>query len=254
MKRRMALRAATKAVSATKIGKIALGVGAAGVAASQYLKSKMKKDEPEKKNKSSSNESYKKGREEGSKKFKQLNEKVSNTAGQVTGFLTGKRYGGAMKKMGGGMMKANEGEFIKRRKALRGVNPFSKQKLSEAKDYKKYLKGLGKATSEVRGAKLNSPAYNINTYDQKSYEKITGDKGKAVFKDYKGLGIKNEDQYFKEKNAYAKKMGLPKPLMASEKFKNFTKTIGVLPKVKHPFEKKGADKFTKLKTLESSKL
>jgi hypothetical protein len=49
MKRRMALRAATKAVSATKIGKIALGVGAAGVAASQYLKSKMKKDEPEKK-------------------------------------------------------------------------------------------------------------------------------------------------------------------------------------------------------------
>ena len=249
LKRRMDLRAATKAVSATKIGKIALGVGAAGVAASQYLKSKMKKDEPEKKNKSSSNESYKKGREEGSKKFKQLNEKVSNTAGQVTGFLTGKRYGGAMKKMGGGMMKANEGEFIKRRKALRGVNPFSKQKLSEAKDYKKYLKGLGKATSEVRGAKLNSPAYNINTYDQKSYEKITGDKGKAVFKDYKGLGIKNEDQYFKEKNAYAKKMGLPKPLMASEKFKNFTKTIGVLPKVKHPFEKKGADKFTKLKTL-----
>ena len=82
----------------------------------------------------------------------------------------------------GGVMKANEGEFIKRRKALRGVNPFSK----------------------------------------------TAD------------GIHN---------AYAKKMGLPKPLMASEKFKNFTKTIGVLPKVKHPFEKKGADKFTKLKTL-----
>jgi hypothetical protein len=47
LKRRMDLRAATKAVSATKIGKIALGVGAAGVAASQYLKSKMKKDEPE---------------------------------------------------------------------------------------------------------------------------------------------------------------------------------------------------------------
>ena len=48
LKRRMDLRAATKAVSATKIGKIALGVGAAGVAASQYLKSKMKKDENEK--------------------------------------------------------------------------------------------------------------------------------------------------------------------------------------------------------------
>jgi hypothetical protein len=42
LKRRMDLRAATKAVSATKIGKIALGVGAAGVAASQYLKSKIK--------------------------------------------------------------------------------------------------------------------------------------------------------------------------------------------------------------------
>ena len=49
LKRRMDLRAATKVVSATKIGKIALGVGAAGVAASQYLKSKMKKNEPEKK-------------------------------------------------------------------------------------------------------------------------------------------------------------------------------------------------------------
>ena len=48
LKRRMDLRAATKAVSATKIGKIALGVGAAGVAASQYLKSKMKKDKNEK--------------------------------------------------------------------------------------------------------------------------------------------------------------------------------------------------------------
>ena len=49
-KRRMALAAAKKAASATRIGKIALGVGAAGVAASQYLKSKMnKKDEPKKK-------------------------------------------------------------------------------------------------------------------------------------------------------------------------------------------------------------
>ena len=76
----------------------------------------------------------------------------------------------------------------------------NKGKLGEAKDYKKYLKGLKKTTSEVRGAKLNSPAYNITTYDQKSYEKAGG-KGKAVFKDYKGLGIKNEDQYFKEKNA-----------------------------------------------------
>ena len=41
---------AKKALKATRIGKIALGIGAAGVAAQQYLKSKMnKKDEPKKK-------------------------------------------------------------------------------------------------------------------------------------------------------------------------------------------------------------
>jgi hypothetical protein len=52
-KRRMELAVpkdiANKALKATRIGKIALGIGAAGVAASQYLKSKMKKDEPKKK-------------------------------------------------------------------------------------------------------------------------------------------------------------------------------------------------------------
>jgi hypothetical protein len=48
-KRRMALAAGEKALKASRIGKIALGIGAAGVAASQYLKSKMKKDEPKKK-------------------------------------------------------------------------------------------------------------------------------------------------------------------------------------------------------------
>jgi len=49
-KRRKMLAGVTKAASATKIGKIALGIGAAGVAAQQYLKSKMKKkDEPKKK-------------------------------------------------------------------------------------------------------------------------------------------------------------------------------------------------------------
>jgi len=42
-KRRMALAAAKKAASASKIGKIALGIGTAGVAASQYIKSKMNK-------------------------------------------------------------------------------------------------------------------------------------------------------------------------------------------------------------------
>ena len=42
-KRRMALAAAKKAASASRIGKIALGIGTAGVAASQYIKSKMNK-------------------------------------------------------------------------------------------------------------------------------------------------------------------------------------------------------------------
>jgi hypothetical protein len=49
-KRRMALAAAKKSASASRIGKIALGIGAAGVAAQQYLKSKMnKKKDVEKK-------------------------------------------------------------------------------------------------------------------------------------------------------------------------------------------------------------
>jgi len=48
MKRRKELGAAGKALSATRIGKIALGVGAAGVAAQQYLKGKKKKDKNKK--------------------------------------------------------------------------------------------------------------------------------------------------------------------------------------------------------------
>ena len=48
-KRRMALAAAKKTASASRIGKIALGIGAAGVAAQQYLKSKMNKKKDVKK-------------------------------------------------------------------------------------------------------------------------------------------------------------------------------------------------------------
>ena len=43
-KRKMALEAGKKALRASTVGKIALGVGSVGVAAQQYLKSKMKKD------------------------------------------------------------------------------------------------------------------------------------------------------------------------------------------------------------------
>ncbi len=49
LKRRKELGAAGKALAATRIGKIALGVGAAGVAAQQYLKSKMNKKKDVKK-------------------------------------------------------------------------------------------------------------------------------------------------------------------------------------------------------------
>ena len=49
-KRRMKLVGAKKALASTRIGKIVLPIAAAGVAAQQYLKSKMKKkDEPKKK-------------------------------------------------------------------------------------------------------------------------------------------------------------------------------------------------------------
>ena len=49
-KRRMKLAGAQKALAATRLGKIVLPIAAAGVAAQQYLKSKMKKkDEPKKK-------------------------------------------------------------------------------------------------------------------------------------------------------------------------------------------------------------
>ena len=50
MKRRKELAGATKALKATRLGKIVLPIAAAGVAAKEYLKSKMKKkDEPTKK-------------------------------------------------------------------------------------------------------------------------------------------------------------------------------------------------------------
>ena len=49
MKRRKELGAAGKALSATRIGKIVLPIVGAGVAAQQYLKSKMKKKKDVKK-------------------------------------------------------------------------------------------------------------------------------------------------------------------------------------------------------------
>jgi len=112
-----ALSIGKKVLGKTPVGKavgLAIAAGTGANIGYEYGKDKFKSFKEDikrvtgyktdKKNKSSSNESYEEGRKEGSKKFKQLKEKVSNTAGQVTGFLTGKRYGGAMKKMSGGMM------------------------------------------------------------------------------------------------------------------------------------------------------
>jgi hypothetical protein len=101
------LNVGKKVFGRTPIGRAvnaAVNIGAGIGVGYGIAKEKFNKKDVDKKNKSSSNESYEEGRKEGSKKFKQLKEKVSNTAGQVTGFLTGKRYGGAMKKMAGGMM------------------------------------------------------------------------------------------------------------------------------------------------------
>jgi hypothetical protein len=92
LKRRMDLRAATKAVSATKIGKIALGVGAAGVAASQYLKSKMN----EKNNKTLRDAREQKKPGIPSETTQKINKALSNIE---TVYLK------KDKKMGGGMMK-----------------------------------------------------------------------------------------------------------------------------------------------------
>jgi hypothetical protein len=98
------LNVGKKVFGRTPIGRAvnaAVNIGAGIGVGYGIAKEKFNKKDVDKKNKSSSNESYEEGRKEGSKKFKQLKEKVSNTAGQVTGFLTGKRYGGAMKKTSG---------------------------------------------------------------------------------------------------------------------------------------------------------
>ena len=109
-KRRMALAAGKQALKATTVGKIALGVGAAGVAAQQYLKSKMKKKDVKKKMgggmmkkySSGGGSSYTKGyagRKTGKGVRESLNDKV--TPMKKERLLAGLKASG---KMGGGMM------------------------------------------------------------------------------------------------------------------------------------------------------
>jgi hypothetical protein len=95
-KRRMALAAAKKSASASRIGKIALGIGAAGVAAQQYLKSKMnKKKDVEKKMGGGMMMQKPMGYKKGSGHY---DEKNKNVAKHI-------RFEVVKKKMGGGMMK-----------------------------------------------------------------------------------------------------------------------------------------------------
>ena len=89
------------------------------------------------------------------------------------------------------------------------------------KAYKSKLNVLKGASEARRIELLNKPSFNITVYDQKSYE-AAGGKGKANLKDYKSLGVKNEDQYFKIKNTVKKAVKSSKLLNVGKKV--FSKT------------------------------
>ena len=95
------------------------------------------------------------------------------------------------------------------------------KKLGLDKQYSSLLtnvnKNVLKGASEARRIELlNKPSFNITVYDQKSYE-AAGGKGKANLKDYKSLGVKNEDQYFKIKNTVKKAVKSSKLLNIGKK-------------------------------------
>jgi hypothetical protein len=102
----------------------------------------------------------------GAKKLMDKNKKELPPGLGAAALLTKKKKEILGKKMGG-VMKAKRGKF------------------GEAKDYKKYLKGLKKATSEVKAKAIKSPEYSPSN-----------PKGT---KSYRALGIKNEDAFYKEK-------------------------------------------------------
>ena len=115
MKRRKELGAAGKALSATRIGKIVLPVAAAGVAASQYLKGKMKK-KPEQK---------------------------PIQQGEIRKKMPGKMGGGMMKKYnkGGGAdsgtigeMKSKIGVAMNKAKRLRSMDRLTERDLEKLGD------------------------------------------------------------------------------------------------------------------------
>ena len=87
MKRRKELGGAGKALKATKIGKMLLPVAAAGVAAQQYLKSKMKKkDEPKQKMGGGMMKKYSKGGGADSGRIGEIKSRLAVAADKVDGF------------------------------------------------------------------------------------------------------------------------------------------------------------------------
>ena len=156
-KRRMKLAgAARKALKATRIGKIALGVGAAGVAAQQYLKSKMNKKKDIKKA-----SSLVKGDLEGS----------------IAPYKTKKKMGGGMMQRpmgykGGGMDTGKVGEMKSRvtlavdrlKKAKKFMGRGTGRLTDSDKEKIKSLVGKGQAIRPIKkmgGGMMNKPmSYN----------------------------------------------------------------------------------------------
>jgi hypothetical protein len=87
-KRRMMLEGAKKAAKATRIGKIAAGIGAAGVAASQYLKKKMEEKKENKKMGGGMAKKYNKGGEGRLRSAYIYDQTVKNTKAEGKGRLT----------------------------------------------------------------------------------------------------------------------------------------------------------------------
>ena len=147
-KRRMKLAGAAKAVSATRIGKIALGVGALGIGAKKYLESKMKKKkEPKKKMGGGMMKKYSFGGEstytkgyEGRKTGKGVRESLKDkvTPMKKERLLEGLKASG---KMGGGMMMQRPMGYKS------GMGPSGADGFKSKQDRKKAEKNIKEARS-----------------------------------------------------------------------------------------------------------
>jgi len=161
LKRRKELGAAGKALSATRLGKIALGVGAAGIAATQYLRSKIKKKEDKNKKTLRDFRSQKKPGVP-SEKTKTINSALNKLN----------------KKMGGGMMKRPMGyktgvfaskedrkkaeKNIKQARSKEGLRSFlsSGNKINQPMRKERYMEGR-KARHSAFKKKLGRTAAGI---------------------------------------------------------------------------------------------